>query len=34
MTGINQVALPFNLGCKIPEGDPIVLLSEICEELD
>ena len=34
MTGINQVVLPLNLGYKIPEDDPVVLLSEICEELD
>lgn len=34
MTAINQVVLPLNLGYKIPHDDPVVLLSEICEELD
>ena len=34
MTGINQVVLPLNLEYKIPEDDPVILLSEICEELD
>ena len=34
MTPINQVVLPLNLGYKIPEDDPVILLSEICDKLD
>ena len=34
MRAINQVVLPLNLGYKIPEDDPVVLLSELCDELD
>ena len=34
MEAIGQVSLPFNTGIKIPEGDPVIKLSEICDELD
>lgn len=34
MRAINQVVLPLNIGYKIPDNDPVVLLSEICDELD
>ena len=29
-----QVKMPLELGIKIPENDPVRLLSQICEELD
>lgn len=31
---INQVVLPLNLGYKIPDDDPVVVLNELCEELN
>ena len=31
---INQVVLPLNIGYKIPDGDPVTVLSELCDELD
>lgn len=31
---INQLVLPLNLEYKIPEDDPVILLNDICEELD
>ncbi len=34
MRAINQVVLPLNIGYKIPDNDPVVLLSELCDELD
>lgn len=34
MRAINQVVLPLNLRYKIPDNDPVVLLSELCDELD
>lgn len=34
MRAINQVVLPLNIGYKIPNNDPVVLLSKICDELD
>ena len=34
MREINQVVLPLNIGYKIPDNDPVVLLSELCDELD
>lgn len=34
MRALNQVVLPLNLGYKIPDNDPVVLLSELCDELD
>ena len=34
MRAINQVVLPLNIGYKIPDNDPVVLLSELCEVLD
>lgn len=34
MRAINQVVLPLNLGYKIPDNDPVILLSELCDELD
>ena len=33
-TNEKQVILPLNLEIKIPEGDPVRKLDEICEELD
>jgi len=30
----NQVVLPLNLGIKIPDNDPVLKLSEICDKLD
>jgi hypothetical protein len=33
MRAINQVVLPLNIGYKIPDNDPVVLLSELCDEL-
>ncbi len=34
MRAINQVVLPINLGYKIPENDPAILLSDLCDELN
>ena len=34
MRAINQVVLPLNLGYKIPDNDPVIHLSELCDELD
>lgn len=34
MRAINQVVLPFDLGYKIPDGDPVTTLSELCDCLD
>lgn len=34
MRAINQVFLPLNICYKIPDDDPVVLLSELCDELD
>lgn len=31
---INQLVLPLNLEYKIPENDPVILVNEICEELN
>lgn len=33
-TSINQVVLPLNIGYKIPDNDPVTVLSELCDELD
>ena len=30
----NQVVLPLNLGIRIPEGDFVFKVAEICESLD
>ena len=30
----NQVVLPLNLGIKLPKGDPVFKLVEICDKLD
>lgn len=34
MRAINQVVLPLNIGYKIPDNDPVVLLSDLCDELN
>lgn len=34
MRAINQLVLPLNLEYKIPQDDPVILLNEICDELD
>ena len=33
-TAINQVVLPLNIGYAIPKDDPVIILSELCDELD
>jgi len=34
MRNKNQMVIPFNLTAKIPEGDFVFTVAEICESLD
>lgn len=34
MTPINQVVFPINLEIALPPNDPVILLNDLCEELD
>ena len=33
-SAINQVVLPLDIGYAIPKDDPVIILSELCDELD